>query len=383
MNAHSCPIRPLKLPTLRAQHARIRSVLASGLTLPFTRDGIVGHLQLQLTTEDELAAQPSQTPVSHWRSDIGGFSLTEPFPALSLLADCPLLPVAEGDGTAQEWYWTLYNQSLNPVLRTLVGEIYPAESDPAIPTASAPRDDGILCGWFCVSWNGIAVRSRMQAGDAVWLALFARADWQRQRRSLSAGISLTIPITLADVILPLPALRTLQVGDIILPNRPWFTPSGEGVLTSGTLRLRGTLQLTTPAPYSFIVTDMETVTMPASTTDTIPTAPDSDVSAFDFAATSDNVTECLPPLPVTLHIRCGSLNMTLAELQHLASGSVLTLRDVVPGNAWLYHGDIALASGELVDVEGRLGLQITQRFPTPAQALTQPDAHTAEQEQAQ
>ncbi|MBA0158831.1 type III secretion system cytoplasmic ring protein SctQ [Pectobacterium versatile] len=369
MNPNLQHIRPLTLPTLCAQHARVRSTLAAGLSLPFTRDGRAGRLHLQLANTREQAEDSFTTQASRWQSDIGNFSLTDPFPALSLLSDCPLLPLTEDNDAAQEWYWTLYNQSLNPVLRTLIGEIYPLglsqqesgqkEQDSTEQNHNAAR--------LSVSWNGMTVRSRMQAADAVWLALFSRADWHHQRRALPAGMTIAIPLTLADAVLPLSALRRLRTGDLILPNRPWFTPSGEGTLSSGTLRLRGTLQLTALAPYTFTVTDMETVSMPA--TDTMLAVPHSDASALEFTPMSDNVTENLPPLPVTLHIRCGSLTMTLAELQHLASGSVLTLRDVVPGQAWLYHGDIALASGDLVDVEGRLGLQITQCFSAPAHEL--------------
>lgn len=365
-DVHSPHVRPLTLPILRAQHARIRSTLATGLVLPFIRDGLAGRLHLQLTNECELAEESSTAQASRWRSDIGDISLTDPFPVLSLLSDCPLLPLSEDDDAAQEWYWTLYNQSLNPVLRALVGEIYPLDRS---QKEQDSREQNHNAAWLSMSWNGMSVRSRMQAADDVWLALFSRADWHRQRRTLPAGMAIAIPLTLADVVLPLSALCRLRTGDLILPNRPWFTPSGEGTLSVGMLRLRGTLQLTELAPYTFTVTDMETVSMPPSATDTMLAAPHSEASVLESVLTSDNVTENLPPLQVTLHLRCGSLTMTLAELQHLASGSVLTLRDVVPGQAWLYHGDIALASGDLVDVEGRLGLQITQRFSSPTPIL--------------
>ncbi|MDY4381028.1 type III secretion system cytoplasmic ring protein SctQ [Pectobacterium brasiliense] len=379
-DVHSPHVRPLTLPILRAQHARIRSTLATGLALPFIRDGLAGRLHLQLANECELAEASLTTQASRWRSDIGDISLTDPFPVLSLLSDCPLLPLSEDDDAAQAWYWTLYNQSLNPVLRALVGEIYPLDRS---QKEQDSREQNHNAAWLSVSWNGMSVRSRMQAADAVWLALFSRADWHRQRRALPAGMAIAIPLTLADAVLPLSALCHLRTGDLILPNRPWFTPSGEGMLSVGTLRLRGTLQLTELAPYTFTVTDMETVSMPPSATDTMLADPHSEASVLELAPMSDNVTENLPPLPVTLHLRCGSLTMTLTELQHLASGSVLTLRDVVPGQAWLYHGDIALASGDLVDVEGRLGLQITQRFSSPTPILPIADEeHAAEPELA-
>lgn len=379
-DVHSPHVRPLTLPILRAQHARIRSTLAIGLALPFIRDGLAGRLHLQLANECELAEASFTAQASRWRSDIGDISLTDPFPVLSLLSDCPLLPLSEDDDAAQEWYWTLYNQSLNPVLRALVGEIYPLDRS---QKEQDSREQNHNAAWLSVNWNGMSVRSRMQVADAVWLALFSRADWHRQCHALPSGMAIAIPLTLADAVLPLSALCGLRTGDLILPTRPWFTPSGEGTLSVGTLRLRGTLQLTELAPYTFTVTDMETVSMPPSATDTMLAAPHSEASVLESVLTSDNVTENLPPLPVTLHLRCGSLTMTLAELQHLASGSVLTLRDVVPGQAWLYHGDIALASGDLVDVEGRLGLQITQRFSSPTPILPIADEeHAAEPELA-
>ncbi|WP_113626112.1 type III secretion system cytoplasmic ring protein SctQ [Pectobacterium peruviense] len=373
-------VRPLTLPTMRTQHARIRSTLAAGLSLPFVRDGLAGRLHLQLAHEHERIEETSAAQTSDWRSDIGNFSLADPFPVLSLLSDCPLLPLTENDGAAQAWYWTLYNQSLNPVLRSLVGEIYPTGATSEARDSAQQHGtqqcstkqhskSAALCAWFSVNWNGIVVRSRMQAADAVWLTLFSRVDWHRQRHALPAGMTIAIPLTLADVVLPFTALHRRQTGDIVLPNRPWFTPSGEGTLSSGMLRLRGTLQIAEHAPYTFTVIDMETVSMPSSAIDTMLTAPHSESSALELTPMSDNVTEELPPLPITLQLRCGSLTMTLTELQHLASGSVLTLRDVVPGQAWLYHGDIALASGDLVDVEGRLGLQITQRFSAPTHKL--------------
>lgn len=373
-DVHSPHVRPLTLPILRAQHARIRSTLATGLVLPFIRDGLAGRLHLQLANECELAEASLTTQASSWRSDIGDISLTDPFPVLSLLSDCPLLPLSEDDDAAQAWYWTLYNQSLNPVLRALVGEIYPLDRS---QKEQDSREQNHNAAWLSMSWNGMSVRSRMQAADDVWLALFSRADWHRQRRTLPAGMAIAIPLTLADAVLPLSALCRLRTGDLILPNRPWFTPSGKGMLSVGTLRLRGTLQLTELAPYTFTVTDMETVLMPSSVTDTMLADPHSEASVLELTPISDNVTENLPPLPVTLHLRCGSLTMTLTELQHLASGSVLTLRDVVPGQAWLYYGDIALASGDLVDVEGRLGLQITQRFSSPTPILPRADEEHA------
>lgn len=66
----------------------------------------------------------------------------------------------------------------------------------------------------------------------------------------------------------------------------------------------------------------------------------------------------LQDLPLELSVRCGSLCLTLGELQQLAPGSTLTVDNIAPGDALLCHGNFPLAKGELVDVEGRLGFQV-------------------------
>lgn len=68
----------------------------------------------------------------------------------------------------------------------------------------------------------------------------------------------------------------------------------------------------------------------------------------------------LSQLPVALTLRCGTLSLTLEELRRLGSGSVLEIHGVTPGHASLCHGEQVVAEGELVEVGGRLGLQITR-----------------------
>jgi type III secretion protein Q len=65
-------------------------------------------------------------------------------------------------------------------------------------------------------------------------------------------------------------------------------------------------------------------------------------------------------LPLSLTVRCGQLILSIEQLRRLGSGSVLEIHGVAPGRASLYHGDYVVGEGELVDVDGRLGLQITR-----------------------
>ncbi|MBD3707613.1 FliM/FliN family flagellar motor switch protein [Enterobacter hormaechei] len=104
---------------------------------------------------------------------------------------------------------------------------------------------------------------------------------------------------------------------------------------------------------------MPSVTFPYDNDDTTPVEhseeewqdkPTSEAAAFDA-------------LPLALTVRCGQLRLTLSELQRLNRGATVMVDNVLPGEALLCHGDFPLAKGELVDVEGRLGLQITHMLP--------------------
>lgn len=342
-------IRPLTLPAMSAGQAGVRRQLAAGATLPFSREHQAGTLHLHLAE-----GQPRET-TSDWRCDHGAFALSDPSPVLSLLADCPLLPIDNAAAPSHAWYWTLYNQSLSPAIHAVMGEIQPGIAPVAYHDA--------VTAWLTVSWGGIRVRSLMAASATTWLALLSRAGWQYAYTALPPPFTLTAPLILAEVVLTSDALRHIRAGDLILPSHPYFSPSGQGTLMLPPWRLHGMLQLNGLAPYHFTVTDMENA--PVNTAFDAPT-PENPV------ITSDNVTENasendasiapLPLLPITLHIRCGDVSVTLPTLQRLTHGAVLTLNHIVPGEAWLYHGDLPLAQGELVDVEGKLGLQITRRL---------------------
>lgn len=68
----------------------------------------------------------------------------------------------------------------------------------------------------------------------------------------------------------------------------------------------------------------------------------------------------LSGISLELTVRSGSVTLTLDALQRLAPGAVIEVAGITPGYATLCHGERVVAEGELVDVDGRLGLQITR-----------------------
>ena len=124
------------------------------------------------------------------------------------------------------------------------------------------------------------------------------------------------------------------------------------------LRLHGQLD-NHPNPH-FVITDLEEIPMNAYASEFTPDLTVPGLSPemaleddHDSGATFDD-------LPLSLTLNCGRLSLTLGELRTLGAGSVLTLTQGTPGLAMLCHDDRPLAHGELVDVDGHIGLQITR-----------------------
>lgn len=68
----------------------------------------------------------------------------------------------------------------------------------------------------------------------------------------------------------------------------------------------------------------------------------------------------LAGLTLALTVRCGEVRLSLEALGRLAAGSVVDVTGMAPGAATLCHEERVVAYGELVDVDGRLGMQITR-----------------------
>lgn len=94
---------------------------------------------------------------------------------------------------------------------------------------------------------------------------------------------------------------------------------------------------------------------------------DEDFMAPHYAGNEDDVPvmdvfghEPFDELGMALNVRCGTLNLTLGELRNLAPGAVLGIAGYAPGMAGLYYGDRPIGQGQLVEVDGRLGLQLSR-----------------------
>ncbi|QIX94547.1 FliM/FliN family flagellar motor switch protein [Cedecea sp. FDAARGOS_727] len=337
------------------QEAQLRRWIGSGRRLPFFCAGEHGELRLLPST---LAAQkPGQAEA--FSCAAGTLLFGAPLPVLGLMADCPALP---GEPSPESgWYWSYFSQQLSPQLVELLEYLRPATGAEAELVDITLRLE-ITLGEeqahspVSLSWNTLQRLAQHPA-------------WQRFVIPLSPDLPLRLPLTVGRLQLSCGRARGLAAGDLLLPKETFFAPDGQGVLPLARRQFQVQLEPAAQTAHR----DLLHITFSEELTMTYPNAPleydeqrDGDVvPGAEWQTTRGSFDD----LSLELTIRCGNLQLTLGELQQLDAGSTVLVQHVTPGEALLCHGNNLLAKGELVDVNGTLGFQITRMLRNTGAAL--------------
>lgn len=331
----------LRLPTMSAELAGLRQRLGAGCFYPFQLAGEQGVLRLTLA-EGRLPGE-----MSSWLADVGLLQFSDAQAVLSLMSSCPTFALPAGN-PEQEWYWPWWHQQLSAELLALFGHL---------DFKQEKAETGELLLTLAIEWAGQQAHSLLALSARSLSLLMNKHGWQQDAWPLPQSMTLSLPIVIGDLALSLAGLRALRSGDILLPPLPCFTPEGRGTLRCANWLLHGDIQMQPGPTAHFILTEMERLNV-TLTPDEFVNHPESHWEPETAEAETD-----FAPLPLSLSVRCGQLKLTLGELQQLGPGAMVMINNVTPGEAILCHGDYPLAKGELVDVEGRLGLQITHMLP--------------------
>jgi type III secretion protein Q len=342
-------VHPLGLRTITGQDAEAHRVLGRGLRLPFDVAGEQGSLQI-IPGDGPPGGTPVTIQCAH-----GPFSLSEAGAVLSLFGECPVSLPAD-PGPDDDWFWSLFHQSLSPTLRDAFGFIRPV----GLGTA-----EGLSCR-LEVRLGDAVIANRLTLPAATALGLAQAAAWQCDRLPMPDTFAWDAPLLLGRLSLPLAQLRALAPGDLLLPEEALFDPAGHGHLRLGRYWLDVRIE-SSAAPLCLTVLAIEETTL-SNTDDTgrdndpwndqLPAAELSDLPEEDASYPHEHGR--FDELPIALTLRCGRLRMTLGELRALGPGAVLDVEGVAPGDAALFYGERVVAHGELVEVEGRLGFQVTR-----------------------
>lgn len=238
------------------------------------------------------------------------------------------------------------------------------------PPSTAPSGDRCALGWVAYLEGSLIAKGAVEAPPAVWSALLDRPGWQKSPGLADISMSeLPVPVRLelGQLFLPLSEVRALRPGDVLLPDQA-IDPEHVELIVAGCLHARAALAGQT------VRLETRLRRRPMDTQQRLPQYLEDDESTpegTDFEPGSDPTAGADPPnliddIPVTLSFQLGETSLPLSEVRNLRENAVIELHQPLRRYVSIRSNGLHFADGELVEIEGRLGVQIvamTQRRP--------------------
>lgn len=165
-----------------------------------------------------------------------------------------------------------------------------------------------------------------------------------------AGLPSRQRVVAATLAMPYADMARLANGDIIRLPSPEFDTAGVGRLVLADLRLR--------VRWHDVHSHLEVLQV---------THDDTLLPAHEPVALPSNIPAPIDParLPVQLSFVLGTLDLTLGALAAVRTGSLLRLVEGMPPTVRVEANGVPVGYGELVDLDGRLAVEITQWHNAP------------------
>lgn len=344
------PAQPLRLRRLEEAEAWLEALAGSRFVARIAMGSATADLSLV------RCAAPG-VPAWHARGEDGWLAFGEPDAFCALLTGIDPGAAGSHEALRQALTASAFAGLPAPVAR-LLGFPQGSSGQPPAP-ACWMRLDCRLEGAHAATWIG--------AGTATWRALLGRPPWRRQGRQpppFLPALPLRIPILAAETTLSAGELAGLERGDLLLPESCRFGPDGSGDLRLGPRLLAvrwhpaaGALAIEHVQSWSPTMSNGDASTFSPPLADPATPGPDGETAAPPPLA--EDIT-ALRDHPIRLRFVLGELELPLGALSQLAPGQLLPLRDGLPPAVGILANGLPVGRGELVEWDGRLGVQITR-----------------------
>lgn len=349
----------LNLPQVTPKQASVRNKLGIGHqlsfvlnhTATFTIEPIVGD-KMRLWQDDPRDLR--QTP-------FGRIWIGNSFGLFQHITQAPIIPI---DETENPTVWMMALLNMVPAFRPLLGnfkKLDKADYD------NSHEQDHIALHWTLDSRSGVEAGYLSMTAETLndWLN---KCQWQPIKRPLkhfnSNQLITTNTLLIASIYLSKREYLSLNLGDVVILQHPFFSADGVGEITL----LNQICSLRWCAPGQYQITNIKELNMDTDhnthSSQSVTQETEQDNAKLDLDQTrSTGSVETDQKIPRSLElnftVEIGEIRLTLAELQTLAEGNILTPTGVEPGKALLKHHGSTVALGELVAVQGKIGLQLT------------------------
>lgn len=333
------PTRPfatrVKLRQLSESAAAFHNAVRSMQTMDLSsmESGTVLELLPEIPARDKESGHPLMLD-----GPAGRLVLTNGSVFLSALTGAP--PIDQFDAKKKAWLCQTAAALLPPPLQKLFTQV--SEFGKAQTLGS--KQDELLTALLVLRTADHAVTTHAQSTWKVWQRVLTCC--QKPKPSFSQfwhAVPLSAQVIVGRHLMSVKRLHALSVGDIVIPEQPFFDVAGNGSFQIGTWHIEVESR---NGPHLEII-DVYS----SSSTD-----PSDNAGQRDGTSESEKLNN----LQVNVQFELGTLTLSLDQLHSLSPGSVLSLQSPAsPPNVRVLGGGRLLGKGELVDVNGQLGVQIT------------------------
>lgn len=225
--------------------------------------------------------------------------------------------------------------------------------------SSASSDNvGAVTVQLVIRSKSHAIVSYARAQPQVWLALIANQDFIRERPYFRDFLHLpvNIPVRLARHSLPASMLQELKAGDLILPGNALFDCGGAGFLDISGTRFR--VQYRSPSNLEIIAKEEKMSTWDESDQAMERGYDEQQGNHEGVEPDYQNAGPNIGTLPIPLEFELGRITLTFEELQSIGPGTILEVFDGAPLSIAIRSSGHPLGRGEIVEVDGNLGIRI-------------------------
>lgn len=341
-------IKPIAITTqqLSADHARLSSAIRAGRVTNLSALGPEAQIMLSMPAPAGDAVQPDSYRALVLTLPSGQIEVADGVRLLRVLTGIDL-GLSAIESPHAEW---LHSAVIGRLRATPLSEVIAISRGCLPPDQNDPSVQPLLLT-LCSDQHRLSMQVR--ACTACWLDVLVRGGWQRLQMPFDTldHIPLHLPLVIASHTLSSQMTAGLVAGDVLLPDTTWFDCAGVGVL-----RWRGRqLRVQFSAPAALTIIDMESGMVEQTEIDK------DDLQAYsNHAARSEpgGASGAFDGVPILLQFEMGRCNATLGQLRTLISGSVLPIEGGSPAVVAILANGRKMGHGELVDINGQLGIRI-------------------------
>lgn len=181
-----------------------------------------------------------------------------------------------------------------------------------------------------------------------FLSAAASPPWDAHSLAALGAIPLSLPIVACAVRASAADIASLQAGDAFLPGNAWRLSRS----------LAGTVSLAAPTSDAGVRANLGEDGRLVLSGESEPLG----AAEAEMAEHQDALVTAVGEVPVVVRVEIGSAQMAARDWAELGRGDVVALGRRIGEPVVLRVGGVVVARGDLVDIEGEVGVRIVERF---------------------